>query len=128
MHTIMRSFALTLTIWICYVTATCNLKVYQGASSSTLIMPCELAANMVGLSLFQHTALMKWDVPSSLSSAFGDSNLWQEDGFDISCETNTAYLNSENKTDLDNTAILNNKLRKGGKETIGLQWKWYHSV
>ncbi len=58
----------------------------QGANTSTLIVPCELAANMVGLSLFQHTALMKCgDKSSSLSSGFAEPNLCQAAGFEIAC-------------------------------------------
>ncbi len=64
-------------------TSTNRLK-DQGANTSTLIVPCELAANMVGLSLFQHTALMKCgDTSSSLSSGFDDPNLCREAGFEI---------------------------------------------
>jgi len=57
----------------------------QGAKASTLIVPCEFAANMVGLSLFQHTALMKWEVSSSLSSELGDPNLCHDAGLDMAC-------------------------------------------
>lgn len=60
----------------------------QAASTSTLIVPRLLAANMVGLSLFQHTALMKY-VPasSSVSSCTsGDPNLCHVAGFEMAWE------------------------------------------
>jgi len=61
----------------------------QGAKTSTLIVPCEFAANIVGLSLFQHTALMKCELSSSLSSGFWDPNLCHDAGFDIACQKQT---------------------------------------
>lgn len=48
------------------------------------MVPWLLAASIVGLSLFQHTALMKKDVTSSsASSTSGEPNLCQVTGFEI---------------------------------------------
>lgn len=60
-----------------------TVKIY-GARTKTLTMPRLLAANIVGLSLFQHTALTKSDLPSSsLSSTFSVPNRCHVSGFDI---------------------------------------------
>lgn len=70
----------------------------QGARTRTLIVPCELAAIMVGLSLFQHTALIKWELTSSsLSSGFWDPNLWHAAGLDIACHSHIPTFRSRNK-------------------------------
>lgn len=55
------------------------------ASTSTLIVPWLFAVNIVGLSLFQHTALMKYDPPSSSPSPSFKSelNLCHAAGLDI---------------------------------------------
>lgn len=66
----------------------------QGANTRTFIVPCEFAANIVGLSLFQHTALMKCELSSSLSSGFWDPNLCQDAGFDIACTLQKEILES----------------------------------
>lgn len=57
----------------------------QAASTSTLMVPWLFAVRIVGRSLFQHTALMKYDpASSSASSISGDPNLWQVKGLEIS--------------------------------------------
>lgn len=63
-----------------------NHSVSQGASTRTLIAPPLFAVNIVGLSLFQHTALMKYD-PASSSFSFDSEelNLWHAMGLEIAC-------------------------------------------
>lgn len=74
----------------------------QAASTSTLMVPWLLAVRIVGRSLFQHTALIKYDpASSSVSSISGDPNLCHVKGFEISCK-----------------APLNPQLRVKGKCTI----------
>lgn len=59
----------------------------QGARTSTLIVPWLFAVKIVGLSLFQQTALMKYEpASSSLSSKSEELNLCQAIGFDIACK------------------------------------------
>jgi hypothetical protein len=58
----------------------------QGANTNALIVPCELVANMAGLSLFHHIIVMKsGDKSLSLSSKFIEPNLCQVIGFEIVC-------------------------------------------
>ncbi len=56
----------------------------QRANTSDLIVPCELATNTVGFSVFHHITLMKSsDKSSSLFSGFIEPNLCHITGFEI---------------------------------------------
>lgn len=62
----------------------------QAASTRTFIVPWLFAVNIVGLSLFQHTALMKYEpASSSVSSRSEDPNLCHAAGFEMACKCNT---------------------------------------
>jgi hypothetical protein len=77
-----------LAIWWCKLLETISTKRLkdQGANTNALIVPCELVANMVGLSLFHHITVMKSsDKSSSLSSRFIEPNLCHVIGFEIAC-------------------------------------------
>lgn len=59
----------------------------QAERFKTLTVPWLLAVNMIELSLFQHTALMKkGPISSSGSSKSGEPNLCHVTGFGSSCK------------------------------------------
>lgn len=58
----------------------------QGARTRIFIVPWLFAVTIVGLSLFQHTALMKYDPASSSASSASELNLCQAAGLDIACK------------------------------------------
>ena len=61
--------------------------ILHAARTRTLIVPWLFAVNIVGLSLFQQTALMKYDpISSSLSSISEEPNLCHAIGLEIACK------------------------------------------
>lgn len=67
-------------------------RIYHVASTKTFIVPWLFAVSIVGLSLFQQTALIKYDPASSSgSSGSGEPNLCQVTGRDISCRVTHNY-------------------------------------
>lgn len=67
----------------------------QAASTRTLMVPWLFAVSIVGLSLFQQTALIKYEpASSSASSMSGDPNLCDVTGLVISCIISFTFPNT----------------------------------